>query len=92
MLSRRCVNLAVDVVDPGFWSAAALEVYREVEVARQEAGFGCCDKRVVADLGDIQWFATDDVDHRATAWCDAIFRDAEEVAAPVADVRSAFLD
>lgn len=69
-----------------------LEVDVAVEVRRDHLRLGDGDEGVVAELRDEELIRTDDVEERRTARSHAIFRNAEQVTGPIADVATGLLD
>ena len=71
---------------------ASLEADGAIQVRRDHLGLGQRDVRVVAELGHEQRLVADDVDERRTAGGHAVIRNAQQVAAPVADVATGLVD
>src|SRR5262249_24580947 len=95
-LSRRVVSCVTDKRGARPCRAprqhAHLEVDSEIKVRGNELGLGDRDVRIVADLGDGQRLGADDADQRRTAGDNAVLGYAEQVTAPVADVRAGLAD
>ncbi len=73
-------------------TSAWSEVHSDITIASQQAGFGQRHEWIVADLRDKEAIGTNDVDQRATPRRYRIVGYAEQMATPIADIRSWLAD